>query len=168
VVAYGSRAALEARIGAARVVQLFDDDGDGLVETTDLETLSTVMGDADDIVTGILLDKGFTLDQLEIVKEDRQLTRAWACVAAQLAGERKPEWLDENGFGPYDALGKRGRDEIKALARGELRSRLELEAGTGGQPAGKNRGLTGDVTDRAFIFLPDPRNRNDRFGPGGF
>jgi hypothetical protein len=163
-VTFGTRADLEARIGAARVVQLFDDDGDGLVEGADLATLQQTLGDADDVVTGLLLNKGFTLEQLEILKGDRQVLRAWAGIAAQLAGERRPEWLDDEGLGPFDALGIRARAELKALAAGEIRSVKEAE--TGG--TGMNPILQSDTTDRPFIFNPDPRDGTDRFGPGGF
>jgi hypothetical protein len=165
-VAYGGldaaarRAAIEARITAARVVELFDDDGDGLVAAGDLATLATIMGDADDIVTGLLINKGFNEEQLEILALDRQVIRAWAGIAAQLAGERKPEWLDEQGHGPFDAFGVRARAELKALARGEIRS---VQEGV----AGLNSALSGSVDTHPFEFSPDPSIPGDR-GRGSF
>jgi hypothetical protein len=167
MVAYGGattedrRAALEARITGQRVIELFDDDGDGLVEGTDLDNLATVMGDADDIVTGLLIKKGFsTVEQLELIALDRQVTRAWAGIAAQLAGERKPEWLDDAGHGPFEAFGVRGREELRALARGEVRSVQETVAGV-------NAALSGSVGEHAFEFAPDPNIPGDR-GRGSF
>lgn len=154
------RAAFEARITAQRIVELFDDDGDGLVEGTDLATLVTIMGDADDIVTGILFKKGFGEQQLEILALDRQVIRAWAGIAAQLAGERKPEWLDDSGHGPFDAFGVRGREELGRLARGEIRSIQETVSGP-------NSALSGSVDDHVFEFAPDPSIPGDR-GRGSF
>jgi hypothetical protein len=154
------RKALEDRITAQRVVQCFDDDGDGRLEGTDLDILALTLADADDIVTGLLLNKGFSLEHLERIKTDRQIVRAWSSIAAQLAGERRTEWLNERGQGIFDAFGARGRAELGALARGEIRSVHEPEVGA-------NRALTGEVERRAFIFAPDPNDPNDR-GPGGF
>lgn len=160
MVAFGSRQALEERITAQRVVMMFDDDGDGAVTGTDEATLEAIMRDADDIVTGLLLQKGWSLDQLELLKEDRQVLRAWSGIAAQLAGERKPEWLDANGRGPFDAFGVRARQDLKALARGETRSVQESVAGI-------NPAIDGEVGIGDFLFNPNPYIPGDR-GPGGF
>jgi hypothetical protein len=157
------RRALEARITAQRLLQLYDDDGDGLVTGTDLETLELIMADADDAVTGILLNKGYTLEQLDKIRLDRQVVVAWAGIAAQLSGERKPEWLNAEGRGPFDAFGTRGRGELGKLAAGILRSQKEVEA----DGAGINQGLEGQSEPRTFFFAPDPNDPNDR-GPGGF
>jgi hypothetical protein len=157
------RRALEARITAQKLVQLFDDDGDGLVAGTDLETLETLLADADDAVTGILLHKGYTLDQLDKIRLDRQVVVAWANIAAQLSGERRTEWLDANGRGPFDAFGQRGRSELGKLAAGIIRSQKEVEP----DGAGINQGLVGESNDRPFFFAPNPNDPNDR-GPGGF
>ena len=159
---FGSRAALAARITEQRIVQMFDDDGDGVVSGDDLQILADIMGAASDVTTGLLLNKGFSLKQLEIIKNDRQVIHAWAGIAAQLAGERKPEWLNANGEGPYDALGARGRAELKALAVGTIRSVQETDAGP-------NAMVGGELSPNpSFIFNPNPNDPNDRFGPGGF
>lgn len=154
------RKAVEDRVTASRLVELFDDDGDGLVEDADLATLETIMGDADDIVTGILIRKGWSAEGLEFVALDRQVVRSWAGIVAQLAGERKPEWLDESGRGPFDAFGIRAREELGRLARGETRSVKEDQAGP-------NLSAGGDVGDYPFEFAPDPRIPGDR-GRGSF
>jgi hypothetical protein len=141
-------------------VELFDDDGDGLVEDADLATLETIMADADDIVTGILIRKGWSVEGLEHIALDRQVVRAWSGIVAQLAGERKPEWLDESGRGPFDAFGVNGRAELGRLARGEIRSVKEAEAGA-------HLSMGGEVGDHVFEFAPDPRIPGDR-GRGSF
>lgn len=166
MVAYGGattdlrRKALEDRITPERLIQLFDDDGDGLVAGEDLATLETILGDADDIVTGLLIKKGWSEQQLEFLALDRQVIRAWSGIAAQLAGERKPEWIDESGHGPYDAFGVRAREELRALARGDIRSVQESTAGV-------NAALSGSVDQHVFEFAPDPNIPGDR-GKGSF
>lgn len=153
------RAALESRMSASWVRDLFDDDNDGVLEGTDLATLEQVLGDADDVVTGVLLNKGYSAAQIEILKADRQIVRLWANIAAQLAGERKPH-LFEDGVGPWDVIGQRARTELGRLARGDIRSHLESEAGV-------NTTLSGQVDVRENFYAPDPNDPNDR-GPGGF
>ncbi len=154
------RAALEERILASNVIALFDDDGDGLVSAGDLATLESTMADADDIVTGLLLRKGFSLEALEILATDRQVVRAWSGIVAQLGGERRSEWLDEQGRGRYDAFGVKARAELQALARGDIRSVKETEPGV------VNTSLSGEVTRGQFIFTDpfDPTGREK----GGF
>jgi hypothetical protein len=169
VVMYGGddttsrRAALEARITAQRLVQVFDDDGDGLVANGDLLTLESTLADADDVVTGILLNKGFSLEQLDILRVDRQVVLAWSGIAAQLAGERNTAFLDPQGRGPFDAFGVRGRSELGKLARGEIRSIKEVDD----SGAGINQSIEGDIITRKWLFAPDPNDPNDP-GPGGF
>jgi hypothetical protein len=160
-VVFGTRADLEQRITPQRLIQLFDDDNDGAVAGTDLDVLASVLSAANDVVFGALYNKGFGPEQIAELVADKQVLRAWTGIAAQLAGERKPEWLDSQGRGPYDAFGSRARAELKMIASGEQRSRVETTAGA-------NLGLSGDVTDRVLQFAPDPRNPNDRYGPGGF
>jgi hypothetical protein len=156
------RTVLEQKIGADRVVALFDDDGDGLVASTDLATLEAIFAQADDIVTGHLVKKGRSEDAIrDHLRTDRQVIRAWVGIAAQLAGERKPEWRNAQGVGPFELDGKRGREDLKMLASGELRSHTE---GAGGS---SNTSLLGAI-DRPYLeFAPDPTIPGDR-GKGSF
>lgn len=167
VIAFGNRAALEARITPQRVVELFDFDGDGLVAGTDETRMESVIDDANDIVTGILVGKGFTLAQLATLKDDNQIIRAWSGICAQIAGEAKTEWLDAEGKGPYDGIGQRARAELRSLTRGEIRSRLETDADGN---AGINQTIRGtkSTATPVFVFNRNPNNPNDTRGPGGF
>ena len=153
------RTALEQRTTATRVLQAFDDDGDGVLAGADLLTLEATLADADDVVSGILVGKGYVPEQLELLRTDRQIVRAWAGIAAQLMGERRPEWL-EDGVGPFDEIGQRARSELTKLTRGEIRSVKEPDAGVIST-------ISGMVDAREHFFLPNPDDPLDR-GPGGF
>lgn len=154
------RKTVEGRIGAARLLQLFDEDKDGDITGDDLLLLESFLAQADDIVTGLLIRKGYNETQLrESLSTDRQVVNAWTGVFAQIAGERKPEWYVE-GKGPFDAVGSRARAELSALARGEIRSHTETAGGA-------NAALLGDVGLHLFEFAPDPNIPGDR-GKGSF
>ena len=154
-----TRRDLEARLGADRVVELFDDDGDG---SADEELLAEVLDDANKELESVLFKKGFGLDQLNNLSRDRLLRRSATEIAAQLSGERRTEWLDDKGKGPYDALGERGRRRLEKLSHGELRA--SLEARYGGNTT--VRGAVAGPTPK-FVFNPDPTDPRRR-GPGGF
>jgi len=155
------RATVEDRIGADRLVQLFDRDGDGVITGADLTRLESYLAQADDVVTGLLVKRAWSEQQItDGLRFDRQVINAWSGIFAQIAGEQNTEWLNAEGKGVYDALGVRGRAELGALARGETRSAQESIVGA-------NATLGGRVTDYAFEFAPDPRIRGDR-GRGSF
>jgi len=155
------RRVLEKRIGADRVLGLFDDDGDGLVAGDDLDTLESIFAQADDLVTGLLVKKGRNESDIRTyLRSDQQVIRAWSGIAAQLAGERKPEWRNAQGVGPYEVDGKRAREELQALARGETRSHTESEGGV-------NRSVVGAFDRPDLEFAPDPSIPGDR-GRGSF
>ena len=154
------RRTVEGRIGAGKLVQLFDEDGDGQIAGDDLVLLESFLSQAYDVVTGLLIRKGYNEVQLrDHLSGDRQVVNAWTGVFAQLAGERKPEWLTE-GKGQYDAFGSRARAELAALARGETRSHTEAQGGS-------NAALVGEVGQHLFEFAPDPNIPGDR-GKGSF
>lgn len=161
---FTNRSDLEKQITKRRVIELFDDDGDGLVDGEDLEALNEVLSEANDFVTNSIVFKGFDSDQLNGLSRDRSLRRSAAQIAAEISGTRRTEFLDPStGEAPYAAMGKRGRDYIKAFSKGEERSRLEEQHGANFAVGGDNTG-----TNPPFIFNRDPSNPDDPYGPGGF
>lgn len=160
---FTSQAEMEARSTPARVVQLFDDDGSGQITGANLVRMNEVLAETDDTIRSSLFDKGFTLEQLELLAPDRRLRQIATDIALQLGGERRTEFQSEDGSGPYDLRGERARADLRRLSTGELRSKLEPVVGI-------NPVVLGDVnvTVPQFTFSRDPNDPRRGPGPGGF
>lgn len=158
---FASREDLERRFGQQRVLDLFDDDRDGVVDGTDLTILNEVISEADDVVQGALVHKGWERSELVGLSRDRQLRRAACQIVMQLAGERRPEFTNDQGRPLYDEYGERARKFLSGFARGEQRSRLEAAHG-------KNDSLVGRVSASTpvSIFGRDPSDPDDNYGDG--
>lgn len=158
---FTSREDLETKMGAQRVLDFFDDDRDGTLGEADLERLESVVSEADDTTTGILIHKGWERTELKGLSRDRALRRASTQIAMQLAAERRPEFQDAEGKSPYDFQGERGRKFLKEFASGAQRSRLE-------DAHGKNASLRGRVSASTpnTIFGRDTSDPDDAYGDG--
>ncbi len=156
-----SEADLVSLIGRQRVVELFDDDGDGVVAGQDLNSLNDTLAEANDYAIACVLKKGWEATELDGLSGDRALRRAATQVAAMLAGQRRPGFFDPQGRAFFDALGKNGKDYLQQLARGELRSRLEDQHGA-------NRSIRGarSTSTPSSVFGRDPNDPNDKYGDG--
>lgn len=150
-------------IGRRRVVELFDEDGDNLVTGEDATRIDECVASVNDEVTSILFRKGFDRASLVALSEDASLRRYATRMLAQAGGERKLEFHDADGHGPYYAMGEAARTALVKMSQGELRSKTE---GTG---AGENPIVGGDTNlgDPVFIISRDPRYPGGS-GPGGF
>lgn len=153
---------LRAQLSPRKVIELFDDDGDGVIAGSDLTSADETVARVNDEVTSILFRKGFSKEQLDELVSDASLRRYATSILAQYAGERRTEFLTAGGTGPYDAIGERARGALVKLSRGELRSKKE-------DTAGANPIVGGDTNlgDPVFIVSRDPRYPG-RPGPGGF
>ena len=151
---------LERRIGADRVTELCDDDNDGVADD---EIVSEILGDANREVASILYGKGFARDDLTKLARDRFIRRKAAMIAAQLAGERRTEWCNDRGEGPFHRMGQDGRKAIEKMSSGELRAALEETHGANRSIRGKTK--TGCPT---FIFNRNPDDPKDVRGRGGY
>lgn len=157
---FTSQEELERKLSRRRVVELFDQDGDGALNGEEQTTLDEAVATANDEATGIILRKGFSSDQLNTLSQDASLRRAATGMLAQIAGENRTEFLDGEGKGPYDNVGERGRKEFEKYSRGEKRSRKEDEAGDNPIVGGDT-----DIGSPVFIFSRAPGRSQ---GPGGF
>lgn len=158
-----SREELERKISRRRVIELFDDDGDGVVTGEDATTLDETIASANDEVTSILFRKGFDAAALNVLSADSSLRRYATAILAGYAGSRKLEFHDADGAGPYTGDAKIARTTLKEMATGELRSRLEALG------AGENPVVGGDTNlgEPVFVIARDPRYPGTS-GPGGF
>lgn len=159
-----SRDELIGRITRRRVIELFDDDGDGSIEGAgDAAALDECVAQANDEVTSIMFRKGFDAAALNELSEDASLRRYATSILAQYAGERRLEFLNAEGKGPFDAMGERARSTLRQMAAGELRSKKEA-TGAGENPiVGADTNLGSPV----FTISRDPRYPGTS-GPGGF
>ena len=153
---FTTEAELVARIGAQRVAQLFDDDGDGVADTANL---NAAMDLADDWVRTFLEGKGFAKAQLEAapVKDNKTLRGAATDIAIGFGGERKLEWRNDQGKGICDAEMRRGREMLGMLVKGELRI----------TEAGPRTNISGRLTAPTPTFVIAASRGNPK-GPGGF
>lgn len=145
---------LEKRIGAGRVAQVFDDDGDGNPDPVLIEQFTD---EADAWVIAFAESKGFTREQLEAVSAHPMLRGAAADICLGLRGESKPEWLNDRGEGQYEKRKQNGREMLKMLVTGELRIK----------EAGKKTNIGGRVTAPDPVFTIATSRGNPK-GPGGF
>lgn len=150
-----TRADLEARVGAETVAQLFDDDRDGV---PDDEPLSVILADANRLTEARLVCRGFSRELLDALSLDPTLRRLASDLALALAGRRRPEWIDPEGRGRYDAIGREAEKNLDMIARGELR--VPAEAVHGG-----NRAILGTIRAPEMVFTASRQNPR---GPGGF
>lgn len=153
---------LVRKITRRRVLELFDDDGDGRLEGDDATGLDEAVAQANDDVSSILLRKGFSADQLNGLSEDAALRRHATSILAQYAGERRTEFLNAEHEGPFHGVGERARKALEKYSRGEARSPKEDQVGD-------NPIVGGDTNlgSPVFFVSRDPRYPG-RQGPGGF
>lgn len=158
---YLTSADLDARIGAARVDQLFDDDGDGL---RDALTVNTILVEAEDLAAASML-KAYPAESVTLLGQNDETFRgqvAW--IACELASERRGEFVAEDGKGRYWAQYLRAKEYFGQLAKGQLKPAGEAQAGTNRQAGGAVTPTLVANSPR-FIFAPDRYAPNGR---GGF
>lgn len=151
---FTSQADAIASIGAQRVAQLCDDDGDGVA---DAAVVTKEEARADSFVRTYLEGKGFTSAQLTPLATNETLRAAATDILIGMMGERKPEFRDEQGRGRCDVELKRGKEMLGMLAKGALRI----------AEAGPRTNLGGRLTAPDPVFTIAPSSGNPK-GPGGF
>lgn len=154
---------LQALITPGRCLDLFDDDGDGAISESE-SAVKAAKDSANSFVTSAIFRKGFSLAQIEGLTADESLRRYATAIMAQYGGERRTEFLNADGNGRYHAIGQRARDDLKAVASLELRSRLEDDPSVGQNPLAQSETNVGRPV---FYFSRDPRYPG-RPPPGGF
>jgi len=122
--------------GSSVTAALFDDDGDGVPDPT---VVTVIADEATAAVKARLLLKGFTGAQLDLLADD-PIIRGYATdIALGIAGRRRPEFIDREGRGRYDAVERNAKAELDLHARSLLRFPDESVAGAQTSPRGQFR-----------------------------
>lgn len=159
-------ARLQNKMGAAHWLEYFDDNNDGVA---DAAPLAAVLEDANADVVACLMGKGYTATRLEEMADagDKVLSRIAANIAMGYAGERRPEWLNDEGKGPFDKLRADAMARLKLIGTAQQRVPSEAEVGRNTQVGGrvsKNQNRDGHFV---IANTAEGRARGSR-GPGGF
>lgn len=161
---------LYSRANPRKVNAFFDDDNNGAVSAAD-PNVDAVLSAAEAEMYARLMraypgdpsDPGGPIRQL--VDNDPALKGHCIFVALQLAAERRTEFTDDDGTGPFSKQWDRAIAYFETLSKGLTRSRGERVAGKGANTGGKLQPKPPAATPRQFIFAP---SKNSPDGHGGF
>ena len=115
-----TKADVELRMGALRLIDCTDDDHDGVADTA---IVQGILDDATAVMEVALQTAGHAIP-VEVVTPFMRLQGAW--IGAHLAARRRAEWHDEKGNAPYHV-----EHDAALVELGKLASR---KASPEGQP----------------------------------
>ncbi len=158
------------RVGSRKVIGYFDDNNNGTL--SDESTAIDVVLSAAEAELYARLMRAYPGDpstpggamQL-LIANDPALKIHVVGVALQYAAERRPEFTDAEGVGPYKAQWDRAMTYFDLLSKGQQRSRGEAAAGAGANSGGMLQPKPPAATAGQFTFA---RSRNSPTGHGGF
>lgn len=162
VPAYMSSADLDVRVGAAKVDELFGDLGTGVRDST---TVNTILIEAEDFAATRMI-KSWNIEQVnQMAARDETFRGQVAWVALELATERRPEFLAEDGKGRYWMQYLRAKEHFDALAKSKIASPAEVAVGKNKQSGGSLSAAAQPPPAPRFTWAPD---KNNPQGSGGF
>ncbi len=158
------------RVGSRKITGYFDDNNNGTL-SDESTAIDVVLSAAEAEMYARLLraypgdpsDPGGAMQLL--VANDPALKMHVVGVALQYAAERRPEFTDDEGIGPYKGQFTRAIDYFETLSKGLKRSRGETAAGQGANSGGKLQPKPPAASAGQFIFA---RSRDSPQGHGGF
>lgn len=152
-------------IGSAKVTQYFDDEADGVVGGADANVLQ-VLRAAEGVAYSRMLRAYDSKDSIVTLAENDPVFKWHATwVAAELASERRPEYMSEDGWGAFKAQYERAIEYFDHLSKGAQRSIGESSAGTGKNTGGAIQPRENIDNEKPFVIAPSKSNPG---GPGGF
>jgi len=161
---YLTQADLENRVGPSRILQLFDDDNDGVLGAGELAVLATILESAEGEVDSRMM-RAYGIDGITtLAGSDPAFTLHASWIALEFAAERRQEFFGAGGVGPYQMQYERAIKFFEKLSKGRQRSAGESDAGVGTGIGGKVQPTLPTGTSR-FVFAPDNDNPT---GHGGF
>jgi hypothetical protein len=148
-------------IGAAKVDELSDDNGDGI---RDDGVVEGVLAQAEDFGASFLL-KGWSREQIdELIRADASLRTQFAWIACEMLSERRPQFLAADGKGAYWAQYERAQAYLTRLSKAKGHSVGEATAGASAQRGGRINPPR-DALEPTHTFAP---SKNNPRGSGGF
>lgn len=156
---------LSNQVGLERVVQFFDDDGDGVVVDADLNVIAVLDQAEGQYFSRMLRAYGDKATLILLAANDPVVKGHIVWIACELMGERRVEFTNADGWGPFQAQYNRAIKELDLLSKGATRSGGEEVVGLGGNTGGRIQPAQNVGTTKQFTFNP---SKGDPSGPGGF
>ncbi len=156
---------LSNQVGLQRVIQFFDDDGDGVVADGD-PNVDQVLDQAEgQYFSRMLRAYGDKPTLILLAQNDPVVKGHIIWIACELMAERKVEFTNAEGWGAFQVQYKRALSELDLLSKGAVRSIGEVVAGQGANTGGVVQPIDNIGTSQQFVFVP---STGDPQGPGGF
>ena len=158
------------RVGNRKITSYFDDSNNGVL-SDDTTAIDVVLSAAEAEMYARLLraypgDPSLSGGPMQLlVANDPALKMHVVGVALQYASERRPEFTDAEGVGPFKAQFTRAIDYFETLSKGLKRSKGEVQAGQGANSGGKLQPKPPAATRGQFVFA---RSRDAPDGHGAF
>jgi hypothetical protein len=158
---------LYSKVGQRQVDQYFDDNVDGDVADTDeVQAINDVLCMAEGEAYARMKRAYASSDTItELANADPVFKSHVAWIALELASERRPSFMNEDGWGHYRQQYERAIKYLESLSKGRLRAKGEEDVGTTGQVGGTVQPELSSSTTPRFTFAPD---KNSPSGHGGF
>lgn len=161
---------LYARVGARRINGFFDDTNNGELTDESTTAINDVLDAAEGLYYGVI-QRAYPGNPREVgsaartlVANDAMVKMQVAWLAVELAAERRQEFTDAEGWGPFKAQYQRADKYLHDLSIGIKRSPGESLVGKGA-----NTGSPGisppDLAENPFTFAP---SKGAPSGHGGF
>jgi hypothetical protein len=147
---------LQRRFGSTRLVQLFDDDHDGVADTT---KLTEAIAEATAKVYAHIR-RSWAHSDAESMLSDEVVLGITADLVMSIGMKGRPEFTDGNGVNPWTGnLSKSGRETLDDVANAKLRLPAEETVSANAHVGGTN-----NAPDPPFVFA-----RSSSGGrPGGY
>lgn len=155
---------LKNLVGSERTIQLFDDDGDGLISESDANVQAVLKVAESEAYSR--LRRAWSVDAIKtLAANDPGFTSHCAWVALEFASERRPAFCADDGKGCYWAQYERAIEFFESVSKGLQRSVGEGSAGTNPQIGGNLRPTETSKQASSFVFATSERNPR---GSGGY
>ena len=164
-----AREDLDQKIGATTVTRYIDDNGNAVVDAgpgSEEAFLDQFMDEAEATAVSHMMSAGYDEAGVTTIAEnDPAFKGQVAWIACELLAERRTEFSNDEGWGPYKVQYERAITYLEKLAKGRRRTKGEAQAGANAQVGGNVSPRPPSGTSAQFTFAPNKQNPG---GSGGF